>query len=206
MAHIPEGILSEPVLIGGAVLGVAMLGYSLKRMPAESIPQTALLAAALFVSSLVSIPVGVSSVHLLLNGLMGIVLGIVAVPAILIALVLQAVFFGYGGLVVLGVNLVNLALPAVLCAVAIRPLIHNASPRKSFWLGLLAGGLGACMTGTLLTGSIMLSDPSLIPAAKIILLTFVPLMAIEGVITGFTVGFIKRVAPELILPKEGRHV
>lgn len=206
MAHIPEGILSEPMLIGGAALGIAMLGYSLKRMPAESIPQTALLTAALFVSSLVSIPVGVSSIHLLLNGLMGIVLGIVAVPAILIALVLQAVFFGYGGLVVLGVNLVNLALPAVLCAIVIRPLIHNASPRKSFWLGLLAGGLGVCMTGTLLTGSIMLSDPDLIPAAKIILVTFLPLMVIEGLITGFTVGFVKRVTPELILPRGVRHV
>jgi cobalt/nickel transport system permease protein len=206
VAHIPEGILSEPVLVGGAVLGITMLGYSLKRMPAESVPQTALLAAALFVSSLVSIPVGVSSVHLLLNGLMGIVLGVVAVPAILVALVLQAVFFGYGGLVVLGVNLVNLALPAVVCAFVIRPLIHNASPRKSFWLGLLAGGFGACMTGVLLTGSIMLSDPKLIPAAKIILVTFIPLMVIEGVITGFTVGFVKRVAPELILPKEVPHV
>jgi cobalt/nickel transport system permease protein len=206
MAHIPEGILSEPVLIGGAILGIAMLGYSLKRMPPESIPQTALLAAALFVSSLVSIPVGVSSVHLLLNGLMGIVLGIVAVPAILIALVLQAVFFGYGGLVVLGVNLVNLALPAVVCAIVIRPLIHNATPRQSFWLGFLAGGLGAGMTGALLTGSIMLSDPDLIPAAKIILVTFIPLMVIEGVITGFTVGFLKRVAPELILPRKVRHV
>lgn len=206
MAHIPEGILSEPMLIGGAALGIAMLGYSLKRMPAESIPQTALLTAALFVSSLVSIPVGVSSIHLLLNGLMGIVLGIVAVPAILIALALQAVFFGYGGLVVLGVNLVNLALPAVLCAIVIRPLIHNASPRKSFWLGLLAGGLGVCMTGTLLTGSIMLSDPDLIPAAKIILVTFLPLMVIEGLITGFTVGFVKRVTPELILPRGVRHV
>lgn len=205
MAHIPEGILSEPVLIGGAALGVAMLGYSLKKMSAESIPQTALLAAALFVSSLISIPVGVSSVHLLLNGLMGIVLGMAAVPAILIVLVLQAVFFGYGGLVVLGVNLVNLALPAVICAIVIRPLIHNASPRQSFWLGLLAGGLGVCMTGALLTGSIMLSDPDLIPAAKIILVTFIPLMIIEGVITGFTIGFLKRVAPELILPREIRH-
>jgi len=206
VAHIPDGILSEPVLIGGAVVGVAMLAYSLKRMPAESIPQTALLAAALFVSSLVSIPVGVSSVHLLLNGMMGIVLGSSAVPAILIALVLQAVFFGYGGLVVLGVNLVNLALPAMACAVFIRPLIHTASPRRSFWLGLLAGCLGVSMTGTLLTGSIMLSDPHLIPAAKIILVTFIPLMGIEGVITGFTTGFLKRVAPELILPKGISHV
>lgn len=201
MAHIPEGILSTPVLISGAVLGAAMLGHSLKRMPPESVPQTALLAAALFVSSLVSIPVGVSSVHLLLNGLMGIVLGVVAVPAIMVALILQAVFFGYGGLVVLGVNLVNLAIPALVCAIFIRPLIHNASPRKAFWLGVLAGGFGAGMTGTLLTGSIMLSDPNLIPAAKIILVTFIPLMVIEGVITGFTVGFIRRVAPELVLTR-----
>ena len=96
MAHIPDGVLSAPVLITGAVVTVGALAVALRRLDYERIPQAAVLSAAFFVASLVSVPVGPSSVHLLLNGLMGLVLGWAAVPAILVALVLQAVFFGFG--------------------------------------------------------------------------------------------------------------
>ncbi len=125
MAHIPDGVLSAPVLISGALVSTGLLGLALRRLRETELPQAAVLASVFFVSSLVSVPLGPSSVHLLLNGLMGLLLGWAAVPAIFVALLLQAVFFGFGGLLVLGVNTLNLALPALLVARLLRSMLHR---------------------------------------------------------------------------------
>lgn len=75
MAHIPDGVLSLPVLVGGAVLAAGGLALGLRRLEDAEIPKTAILAAMFFVASLIAVPVGPSSVHLLLAGPMGLVLG-----------------------------------------------------------------------------------------------------------------------------------
>ena len=74
-----------------------------------------ILFLAFFVGSFVHVPIGLSSAHLILNGLLGAILGWAAFPAILTALLLQAVLFQFGGITVLGVNTFNVAGPAVLC-------------------------------------------------------------------------------------------
>ncbi|WP_207060964.1 cobalt transporter CbiM [Motiliproteus sp. SC1-56] len=197
MAHIPDGVLSAPVLTTGAVLSAGALVYALRRLDYDRIPQAAMLSALFFVASLVNVPVGASSVHLILNGLMGILLGWAAVPALLVALLLQAIFFGYGGLAVLGINTLNLALPALLCAALFRGAIHRChSPRQLFWLGALTGFSGIALTGVLVCLALALSGPEYIPAAKVALLTYVPLMLAEAAITGTILGFVQRVAPE----------
>ncbi|MEH6473165.1 MAG: cobalt transporter CbiM [Halopseudomonas sp.] len=198
MAHIPDGILSAPVLIGGAVATIAALSIATRRLDYDKIPQAAVLAAAFFVASLVNVPVGPSSVHLILNGLMGALLGWTAVPAILVALLMQAVFFGYGGLLVLGVNTFNIAAPALICALVIGPWLQRADGRQLFVVGACAGALGVSLTGALVCASLILSGPEFLPAGKVILLTYLPLMLAEAAVTGATLAFIKRVAPELL--------
>jgi cobalt/nickel transport system permease protein len=118
--HIPEGALGSSAA-GMAVLGAGVLAagvgtaLGLGRMDYQRVPRVAMLSAAFFVASLLSVPVGPTYIHPLLNGLMGLVLGWAAFPALLVALLLQAVFFQYGGLTTLGLNTVNMALPAVAC-------------------------------------------------------------------------------------------
>ena len=112
--HIVDGALSNPVLIGGGVIAAAGVAYSLKKLEPEDLPRVGVLSAVFFVVSLIHVPLGFSSVHLILNGLLGIILGWAAFPALVVALLLQAVFFGFGGLTVLGVNAVNIAFPAVM--------------------------------------------------------------------------------------------
>ncbi|MCU7796872.1 MAG: cobalt transporter CbiM [Candidatus Thiodiazotropha sp. (ex Semelilucina semeliformis)] len=202
MAHIPDGVLTAPVLIGGALTTVAALTVALRRLDSERIPQVAVLSAAFFVSSLVSIPVGPGSVHLLLNGLMGAMLGWAAVPAILVALVLQAIFFGYGGLVVLGVNCINMVLPALICAALFGRRLRDVDSQNGFILGFLAGGLGVLLTGFMVASSIAFSNPDYLPAAKVMLFTYLPLMIVEAVVTGAAIGFARRVAPELLFLPE----
>lgn len=78
--HIAEGVLSAPVLITGAVVAAAGVAYGLKKIPANHFMLAGLLGAAFFVASLIHVPIGFSSAHLILNGLLGVVLGWAAFP------------------------------------------------------------------------------------------------------------------------------
>lgn len=195
-------MLSTPILITGAVVTSSLLAVAIRRLDYDRIPQAAVLSAAFFIASLVTVPVGPTSVHLILNGLMGLILGWAAVPAIFVALIMQAVFFGYGGLLVLGVNTMNIALPALLCAALLGPALRRSNGRASLIWGGISGALGVLMTGALVSLSLGLSSSEFLPAARLVLATYAPLMIAEAAVTGFTLGFILRVAPELITIRE----
>ena len=89
--HISEGVLSGPVIISGIVLAAAGTAIGLKKLNYDRIPRAAILSASFFVASLIHVPIGPSSVHLILNGIVGLILGWGAFPVILVALTLQAV-------------------------------------------------------------------------------------------------------------------
>ena len=82
----------------------------------EEIPRIAVIGAAFFVSSQIHIRLGPSvSIHLLLTGLVGVVLGLRAPLAIFVGLVLQAFLLEHGGRLALGVNTCVMTIPALLC-------------------------------------------------------------------------------------------
>jgi cobalt/nickel transport system permease protein len=199
MAHIPDGVLSAPVLIGGGVASAALLGVAIRRLDYDRVPQAAVLSAVFFVASLVHIPIGPTSVHPLLGGLMGLVLGWAAVPAITVALLLQAVFFGFGGLTVLGVNVLDMALPALLTAGLLRPLLRRETrPRVVFVLGALAGGVAVVLTAVLVCAALALSGSEYVPALGMVMISYGPLALVEAVVTGAAVVLLRRVKPELL--------
>ncbi|MBN9018187.1 MAG: cobalt transporter CbiM [Rhizobiales bacterium] len=201
MAHIPDGILSAPVLIGGGVIAAAGVGLGLRRLDDRLIPRAGILAAAIFVGSLISVPVGPSSVHLLLTGLMGIMLGVVTFPAVLVVLLLQTLLFGFGGLTTLGVNTVNIALPGVVFAALLGPAIRDAgNATKRAVLAGLVGALSVAGTGLLVAASLALSSSDYTPVASVLIATYVPLMIGEAFITAAIVGFLARVQPDALRP------
>ena len=148
--HISEGILSGPVLVSGVVLAAAGTAIGLKKLDFERIPRAAILSAAFFVASLIHVPVGPSSVHLILNSIVGLVLGWGAFPVILVALVLQAIFFQFGGITTLGVNTMIMAVPAVACYYLFGGLVGKqpgiALP-ASFVCGAFSVFFGGIMVG-----------------------------------------------------------
>ena len=201
MAHIPDGLLSAPVLVGGGLLAAAGVALGLRRLDERMIPRTALLAAAFFAGSLVAVPVGPSSVHLLLAGLMGVMLGTAAFLAVLVALLLQALLFGFGGLTTLGVNTVNIALPGVLCGLLLGPLIRaTARPSVRLAAGALAGGLAVLGTGGLVALSLWLSSSDYVPAARVVIATYLPLALVEAFVTAAIIAFLARVQPGALRP------
>lgn len=86
--HIAEGVLSPAVLAGGAVLALAGTALGLRKLEYDRLVAVGILSAAFFVASLIHVPVGLSSAHLVLNGLVGVLLGWAAFPSILVALLL----------------------------------------------------------------------------------------------------------------------
>src|SRR5262249_18272929 len=113
--HISDGVLTGPWLVGGFV-GAGILALSAvaidwllgwmgrRRFPEEEIAQTALLTAVFFVASLIHVNLGPTSVHLLLNGLLGVILGWRVALAVPVGLFLQAALTVHGGFTTLGVN------------------------------------------------------------------------------------------------------
>ncbi len=195
--HISEGVLTAPVLAGGALLTALGTAVGLKKLDYDHIMTVSLLSAAFFVASLIHVPVGPASVHLLLGGLLGLILGWGAFPAIVVALLLQAVFFQYGGLVVLGVNGLNIAGPAVLCGLLLAPGLRG-SKKAQLTAGFLAGFCSMFLSALLMAGALFLSDQGFLSAAGLLLASHLPVMLIEGIITMFVVGFLVRVQPEIL--------
>lgn len=201
MAHIPDGILAAPVLIGGAVLAAGGVALALRQIDDRAIIRTAILSATFFAGSLISVPVGPSSVHLLLSGLMGVMLGSGAFLSVLVGLVLQALLFGFGGLTTLGVNTVNIALPGVVLGLALGPAIRRTTrPGLRAGLAALVGGLSVLGTGGLVAACLALSSPAYTPVASVLLATYLPLALVEAAITAAVVGFLARVEPDALRP------
>ncbi|MBR9762079.1 MAG: cobalt transporter CbiM [Rhodobacteraceae bacterium] len=201
--HIVDGALSNPVVIGGAMMAVAGIGMGLRRLDLERIPAAGVLSASFFVASLIHVPIGPSSVHLILNGLAGLVLGWAAFPALFVGLLLQAVFFGFGGLTVLGINTLNIALPAVLAWLLVGPMIPRGSPLAGAIWGGLGGALAIAGTTAMVALSLALSGDEFLPAARLVFVAHVPIMIIEGLLTGFAVLLARKVKPDLFTLSRG---
>ncbi len=195
--HISEGVLSGPVLLTGGAIAAVGTAMGLKKMDYDRITQVGILSSAFFVCSLVHVNVGPSSVHLILNGVVGLLLGWAAFPAILVALILQSIFFQFGGITVLGVNTVIMALPAVLCFYLFGALIrkkHNIAMVAAFAAGFFA----VFFSAFIIAGFLIFTEESFFEVASLVVLANIPVMVIDGIITAFCVGFLKKVHPQML--------
>jgi cobalt/nickel transport system permease protein len=270
--HISDGVLTAPWWLGGYVAAALLLGLSAWRVRDEEIPRISLLTAAFFVVSLIHVRVGPTSVHLLMNGLVGIVLGPRAALAIFCGLFLQYCFVSHGGLQSLGVNSCVMTFPALLtwllfrgsqrvpwlplpffrtllvmvsavtwilgltfCAAllwdnsltdvaslkmdaawacTIHPVtlaIATAGGLAAAWaerwlenapefpLGLLLGELAVLASVGLNCAVLILGGEQYWPVPPLVLLVaHLPIAILEGVVLGFTLGFLAKVKPELL--------
>lgn len=209
--HIPDGILPLPVTLGGYAASMALAWFCIRKIkqredPRRDVPKAALLTAAFFVASLIHIPIPSASIHLALNGLLGVLLGWFAFPAILIGLFFQAVMFGHGGLTTLGVNGVILGLPA-LAAFALfrmRDWSGAPTPRKNMAFAFLAGASAICLSVALFSVILFTNMPAHMSAVAeqravlTLMAAHVPLMVLEGLISAMLVAFFLRIRPDIL--------
>ncbi|MEA5419146.1 cobalt transporter CbiM [Spirulina sp. CCNP1310] len=209
--HIPDGLLPPQIMIGGYALTGGITWFTLRQIhrtsdPTAQLPKASLLTAGFFVLSLIHIPVPPTSIHLVLNGLMGIILGYYAFPAILIGLFFQAVMFGHGGLSSLGVNALIMGLPALLA----YGLSQWGEGRNWRQMTRFGGGAIALFAAALLYVGLTLStiapelDADLERAAIVAALGGYGIQAlIEGAFTVMAINFLERVKPEILQPMAG---
>jgi cobalt/nickel transport system permease protein len=196
--HISEGVLSPPVLIAGAVITAAGCAVGLRKMDYDNIPEVAIMSATFFVASLVHVPIGPSSVHLLLNGVIGLLLGWAAFPAILVALTLQSILFQFGGITALGVNTVNVVVPALICFYFFHYGIKNRNTVISLGSAFACGFLAVFLTSIMVGVSLVFTGEEFLEVSKLVVVAHFPVMIIEGLITAFSVVFLKKVKPQLL--------
>ncbi len=195
--HISEGVLSGPVLISGGAMAAAGMAIGLKKLDYDRIAQAGMLSAAFFVASLIHVPVGPANAHLILNGLVGLLLGWAAFPAILVALVLQAILFQFGGITALGVNTMIMALPAVLCYIVCSPFLHKKSALAlpaAFACGFLSVLLSALVLGL----ALVFTEENFLEVSAIVIVAHIPVMIMEGIVTALCVAFLKKVQPTML--------
>jgi cobalt/nickel transport system permease protein len=272
--HLSDDVLRNDWIVGGFA-GLAILLFAASRKIREDeIPRVALLTAAFFVSSLIHVRIGPTSVHLLLNGLLGVMLGWRAPMAVAIGLLLQAVLLQHGGFTTLGASTCVISIPALAAGAVFRPL-HRLDWRRKplrysvvilccamwltclafsvamlaqgpsggwrqfdvsagaallfrptvwgsiavlavviavvesrfetapeFPLGLLLGGIPVLLTVALNCWALVAGGHGFETPAYLLMVAHLPIAALEGVIVGFTLGFLAKAKPELLgLPR-----
>ena len=199
--HVADGLLASPVLAGGWAVAGVTTAVCLRTVKEEQIPRTAVLTACFFVASTIHVPLWGTSIHLVLSGLCGVILGPAAFLAVLLGLVLQCVLFGHGGIVALGFNSCAMGLSAIGAWAWFR--LWRAFPRgRAGWpllAGALVAGSGAVLVGNgIVWAGLALSGKTLAKLAPYAFLAHVVLAAVEGVVTAGAVRFLSRVEPRLL--------
>lgn len=198
--HISDGILSPGLTAGTYVAGGAVTMWCLRRLRTEEVPRVAVVTAGFFVASLIHVKLGPVSVHPVLNGLAGMLLGSAAFPAIAVGLLFQAVLFGHGGLTSLGANLVCIGLPALAAGGLFRAMTKGRSARP-FLLpaAFLAGVIGVLGGIFAVAALLVLTEQSFVPLARIAVGAHAVLAAAEGLLCMLVARFLARVKPGLLI-------
>jgi cobalt/nickel transport system permease protein len=195
--HISEGVLSGPVLASGAALAAAGTAIGLKKLDYDRIARAGMLSGVFFVASLIHVPLGPTSVHLVMNGMVGLLLGWAAFPVILVALALQAMFFQFGGITTLGVNTLIMALPAVVCYYLFTPLLRRSPAAAT--AGAFACGFSAVLLAGVIVGlALMFTEEKFLTVAAAVVAAHLPVMIIEGLVSALCVAFLKKVQPSIL--------
>ena len=210
--HIPDGIIDSPtVLIGGYAITGGVTWYCLHKInrtknPQEKIPKAALLTTAFFVVNLINIPIPPSSIHFVLNGLMGVILGYYAFLGILVALFFHAIIFQHGGVTTLGVNAIIMGVPALFAyyLFRLRRRFKFDEHRRTQIFAFLAGASGVMIAATIfavvvittITGDINAQTER--RAIYLSLAVYSIPAVIEGIFTSMLASFLDRVKPELL--------
>lgn len=194
--HISDGVLSlETTIIVSAVSALALF-KAIKELKNEDISLTAVASAMFFIASFIHIPFGVTQIHLILLGVIGILISWSSFVAIFVALLLQALLLGYGGISSLGVNLFIMAAPAVIIYYLYNlQIVKNLNEKIKFFL---VGFFGTFFATLFLTLILYFSKEEFNYAAFSIFSVNIITMIIEGIVSMFLLLFIKKVYPKIL--------
>ena len=204
--HLPDGFLSPqltlPAFAVAAPLWVAGARRHLGRDAADALPVLGCLTALAFVLQTIQIPVpGGTSVHVVGVTLLALTHGpLAAFVCESLVLLVQALFFGAGGVTVLAVNALAMGLVGPAAAWLAHRLLRRLSERAAaFAAGYVALQLSSlCVAGVLGLQHALSPDHFPVPFTITLAATMLPSLTAgglaEGAYTLFALGLVKKVA------------
>ncbi|MDA8442002.1 MAG: cobalt transporter CbiM [Peptococcaceae bacterium] len=220
--HIPDGYLSPQTCgtlgVASAIVAAGASYKTAKTLKAKYIPLLSIGSAFAFLIMMFNVPIpDGTTAHAVGGGLLAVVLGPwAAFISITIALVIQALFFGDGGILALGANVFNMAFILPFVAYGIYRLIAGRSQltAKRRWLAAGIGGYVGINLAALAAGIELGLQPLLFHAADGTplynpygLSVAVPAMSlahllvagpVEAVVTGLVVAYLQKTSPQLL--------
>ncbi|MGH9638577.1 MAG: cobalt transporter CbiM, partial [Bryobacteraceae bacterium] len=151
LMHIPDGYLSPSTCAVFYAAAAPFWYTALKRakraLHTRTVPLLGLFSAFCFVIMMFNLPIpGGTTAHAVGMGMASIVLGPwVSILAICMALLIQALFFGDGGITAFGANCFNMAIVGSLVAYAVYRLVARKAPivsKRRVVAAAMAGYLG----------------------------------------------------------------
>ena len=155
--HIPDGYLSPQTYIPLAAAFVAITAVAIKKVKKEvsarNIPYLGMAAAFSFIIMMFNLPVpGGTTGHAVGSAVIAILLGPwTATVAVSVALIIQALIFGDGGITAIGANCFNMAIFMPFAAFYIFKLFSRnpAKKNKVFFAAYISGHLSLVMASIL---------------------------------------------------------
>ena len=194
--HISDGVLGLETTLIVSVISLIALVKAVRELKNEDISLTSVASAMFFIASFIHIPFGVTQIHLILLGVIGILISWSSFVAIFVALLLQALLLGYGGISSLGVNLFIMAMPSVIVYYLYNlQIVKKLSDKIRFFL---VGFLGTFFATLFLTLILYFSKQEYDYAAFSIFTINIITMVIEAIVSMFLLLFIKKVYPKIL--------
>lgn len=204
MVHISDGILPWELLLSGWVITAVILTCTLIWMKIDDVPKLSVITAAVFVASLIHFQAGPTSVHLVLSGFAGVTLGILAYPCIFIAVVMQAFLFQHGGVTTIGINTVNMGVPALMSFFIFKAgmKLNIGISKNEILFGAIAGGTAVALAVLLLAIELLVTGEEFTEVTTFVVAAHIPVILVEAIFTGVIVGFLATVKPEMLSIKK----
>lgn len=207
--HIPDGFLNLWVSTISWIITIILIGIALRRSRTEinerQIPFMGIMAAFIFAAQMINFPIaGGTSGHMLGGALAAIVLGPWTGMLVMTSvIILQALLFQDGGLLVMGANILNMGLITVLIGFGLYRAVsrRNQSTRMivagaAAWLSVIAGAFLTAIQ-LWLSGT---SPARLVFPAMLGIHTMIGIG--EALITVGVLAFLNQVRPDLVSVKK----
>lgn len=203
--HVPDGFLSLGLALLCWVLALVVIGLAVRNgrnaFDERLIPVAGIMAAFIFAGQMINFPVaGGTSGHMIGATLAAIVLGPwLAVLVMTAVIVLQALLFQDGGLVVMGANILIMGvIPVIISYGLFRMVAQRSKNIKLATAGLAAwlSVMGAALVTALLLGFSGTSSFRVVVPAMLGIHAVIGLG--EALITAAALSFIMRARPQLV--------
>lgn len=209
LLHVPDGFLSLPIAVGCWVMTLVVLWFAVRNaqevFDERLVPMAGIMAAFIFAAQMLNFPVaGGTSGHFVGAALAAMVLGPwVGILVMTAVVVLQALLFQDGGLVVMGANILIMGIVPAFVGYGVYRLVQN----RSRGVRLVGAGLAAwssVLIAALLTA--LLLGFSGTSSMGIVLTAMLGVHAViglgEAVITAAALAFIEATRPQMLQTNE----